>query len=403
MNVHHLIEELAQHTLPSKGMHRLTYTPEWLTARQIVRREMEALSMTTWEDGAGNLFGRLAGSDPDALPVATGSHLDTVPHGGKYDGILGVVGGLAAIAEIKKSGPTKHPLELIIFAAEEASRFGSGMMGSKLLLGMGNLDQWLVTPDTSGMHLKGVLQEAGMNPEKLHSSPNENKWHAFLELHIEQGPVLEREGLDIGVVEAIAGPTSFKVTVKGLAGHSGATPMPGRKDAMVTAARMILVAKEIGLARAHQSIVTTVGNVWVYPGAVNVIPGQVEFLLDVRGIQKEIIWETIDEIKAAFAKIAQEEEGTVEIDLMTTDDPTPLSEEIVTLLADLAKEENLSYKIMPSGAGHDAMNMVRATSTGMIFIPCLGGISHNPDEYSSPEQIDKGVLLLTKALKNLAE
>ena len=402
MNVHSLIEELAQYTLPDKGMHRLTYTPDWLESRKVIRKEMENIGMTTWEDGAGNLFGRLPGSDPEALPVATGSHLDTVPHGGKYDGILGVVGGLAAIAEIQKSGPTKHPLELIIFAAEEASRFGSGMMGSKLLLGMGDLDKWLATPDTSGMPLENVLKNSGLEPQKL-KEPIKNQWHAFLELHIEQGPVLERENLDIGVVEAIAGPTSFKVTVKGLAGHSGATPMPGRKDAMVTAARMIIAAKEIGLARSHQSIVTTVGNVWVYPGAVNVIPGQVDFLLDVRGIQKEIIWETIDEIKATFEKIAQEEQGTVEINLMTTDDPTPLSPEIVSLLSELAQEENLSYKVMPSGAGHDAMNMVTATPTGMIFIPCLGGISHNPDEYSSPEQIDKGILLLTKALKKLAE
>lgn len=401
LELQQLFQKVSTFNSSSPGITRLAYTKEWLDVRQFLREEMAKLDLDIYEDEFGTLLGRLPGKNTDALPVATGSHLDSVPQGGNYDGVLGVLGGLAAIAEIKKRGITERSIDLILFPAEEASRFGAGMLGSKLLLGLGNQTELLALQDPDGIPLSQTLRDCNFSADSDRPMPKD--WHVFLELHIEQGPVLERENLDIGVVNAIAGPTHFKITVTGVAAHSGATPMVGRQDALVAAAKMVVEANQIGRAYAQRDIVTTVGKIQAFPGAVNVVPGKVEFLLDIRGIDKDTIWEVADSLRESFPEIAKEERCDIVMELLVSDDPTPLNSDVISLLENMSLRLGYQTKVLPSGAGHDAMNMaVHGIPTGMIFVPSQKGISHNPTEYSSPEQITKGVHLLTLALEKLA-
>lgn len=401
LDIQQLFHEVSKFNSSSPGITRLAYTEEWLNVRSFLRTEMTKLNLTIYEDKFGTLLGRLPGKNPDAPSVATGSHLDSVPQGGNFDGVLGVLGGLVAISEIKKHGTPQRSIDLILFPAEEASRFGAGMLGSKLLLSLGDQDHLLSLADPAGITLRQTLNDCGFADNSANPMPK--SWHAFLELHIEQGPVLERENLDIGIVSAIAGPTHFKVTVTGVAAHSGATPMIGRQDALVAAAKMIVEANQKGLAYTDREIVTTVGKIEAFPGAVNVVPGKVEFLLDIRGTDKQIIWEVFYSLQDSFIKIAEAKQCQIAFERMASDDPTPLNPRIVSQLADFSSQLGYQTKVMPSGAGHDAMNMAAAgIPTGMIFIPSQKGISHNPTEYSSPEQIEKGVKLLEIALEAFA-
>lgn len=400
IQVHELLKELSQYSSGGPGTTRLAYSKEYRDARQVICREMKKLGMTISEDAMGNLFGRISGKEPNLLPIAIGSHIDTVPQGGDYDGMVGVASALSVIDQIQAEGGSRYPLELIVFAAEESSRFGIATMGSRAMAGKGQFKEWLEIKDKEGVTFREALLENNLNPEKLSQvSRSKGEWKAFFEIHIEQGPVLERSKMDIGVVEAIAGPIRMKIRVEGRADHSGATPMEGRKDALVISSYIIQAIEKAAQDESHYDTVATVGNIIVTPGVMNVIPGETELWVDLRGIDKDSIQRTFLEIKDRIHAICRASESGVKIEIISSADPVKLDSEIIHLLSEAAEEEGVSYQVMPSGAGHDAMYMAELTPTGMLFIPCKEGISHNPAEYSTPEQIDLGIRVLKKAIE----
>ena len=398
------IEKLAGWGKGKQGTSRLAFTEEDWHAKEYFIELMKEAGMTVRTDCFGNIIGRLEGTDPSAPAVAAGSHLDTVPAGGKYDGILGVVGALAAIKRITERGPVKHPLELIIFAAEESSRFGFATMGSKVMAGTASLTTWAKAKDQSGVSLAEALTKQGFDLNNIKSAARQkSELKSFVELHIEQGPVLEAEELTIGIVEAIAAPTRMKITVDGMAAHSGATPMNQRRDALVSAAMIVLAVQEIAVEQSHHATVGTVGALKVHPGVMNVVPGQVEMWVDIRGINHDSIITAIQEVKDAISEIADEQRTPVSIEVLSSDKPVHMAEAVKSVIEAACVKLDLTYRRMPSGAGHDAMNMTLLAPAGMIFIPCRGGVSHNPEEHAELADIMAGIDVLTETLYQQAK
>jgi N-carbamoyl-L-amino-acid hydrolase len=401
--VNTIIEQIAQYGKGNRGASRLAFSDADKAARDYVIDLMRQAGLEVRIDEFGNVIGRLEGTDKNAAAVITGSHLDTVPEGGHYDGVVGVIGGLAAIERLKVQGPHTHPIELIIFAAEESSRFGFATMGSKVMAGITNLVAWAKVKDQSGVTLPQALAANGLSFDSIGNAKRAPETiKAFIELHIEQGAVLERHGETIGIVEAIAAPTRMKMTVEGEAAHSGATPMDDRRDALVSAARIILAVQEIALDHSHRGTVGTVGALKVHPGVMNVVPGQVEMWVDIRGVDHDSIIETLQEIKDVVSDIADEQETPVSIEVMSSEKPVQMHQDVIRTIDDVCRNLDISYRRMNSGAGHDAMNMAYLAPAGMIFIPCRGGISHNPDEFASTDDIMAGIDVLTGALHELA-
>jgi len=400
----HVLETISGFSRGENGITRLALSEEELGARGYVTGLMQELGMKIKIDGIGNIIGRLEGTDSAAAPVIVGSHLDSVPEGGRYDGVLGVVGGLAAIRRIKATEHVKHPLELIIFTAEESSRFGFATMGSKAMAGVADIKAWSKAKDPQGVSFTEALVAAGLPSDEIASASRVGEpIHAFVELHIEQGPILEDEELAIGVVEAIAAPTRLRIKVEGTPGHSGTTPMDSREDALVTAAQIVMAVREVALSRYGEGTVGTVGNLKVHPGVMNVIPGIAEMWVDIRGVNHESIVETLQELKDEISIIAEAEGTTVSIEVLTSDKPVRLNPMVINIVENACKDLKVSYKRMNSGAGHDAMHMATIGPAGMIFIPCANGISHNPEEAATPADIMTGIDVLTRTLRTLAE
>lgn len=396
------LDKLAEFNSGKQGVTRLAYSKEDVEAKEYFISLMKDVGLDVRIDDFGNIIGRLAGKDNTLPVVATGSHLDTVPEGGKYDGMLGVVGGLAAIKKIKDKGEVRHPLELIIFANEESSRFGYATMGSKVIIGKGNKN-WLKATDKDGINFAEALEKLNFKLDIKKSIIPPEKFKGFVELHIEQGPVLDREDITIGIVETIAAPTRLKVNIEGQAGHSGATPMVGRRDALVSAAMIVLAVQEIATEHADYGTVGTVGVLNVSPGATNVIPGFVEMGIDIRGVNQESIIEALQELKDAISTIAETQDTPILMSVLASDKPVALNKDIQAIIEKTCEKLNVTYKRMPSGAGHDAMNMASITPSAMIFIPCKEGISHNPEEFAETDDIMQGIDVLTDVLYQMAK
>ena len=387
----------------ARGFNRLVFTDADWAACDFFAGLMRDAGLAVRTDAWGNLIGRLEGTESGAPAVATGSHLDTVPEGGNYDGGVGSVAGLGAIMRLKARGPLRHPLELFVFRGEESSRFGIHTMGSKVMSGIAGPEAWQSVKDHDGTSLAKVLAARGLDLARLPEAvrgPGELK--AFVEVHIEQCFVLEQAGIPIGVVEAIAAPIRLKLTVEGVASHSGATPMGKRRDALVTAAHLVLAVEEEAKKRAARRIVGTVGILKVSPGALNVVPGRAELWVDIRGIDETSLVETAAAVRIAAEGIAAREGTLVTVDTLASDTPVPMDPAVVAAIEAACRRLGVPYQRMPSGAGHDAMNMARIAPAGMIFIPCRGGISHNPDEYAAPADIVRGMDVLTETLATLA-
>lgn len=385
------------------GIDRQAFSKADNKARDYVIGLMKETGLEVRIDPIGNIIGRLEGTDKMAPAVITGSHLDTVPNGGKYDGVVGVIGGLAAIKKLKDK-KTKHPLELIVFVAEESSRFAFATMGSKAMIGKANIQAWKKAVDNSGMALPDVLKSYGLDIDSISAvARKSDDIKAFVELHIEQGPILEKKGKTIGVVEMIAAPTRLKIKVEGIAGHSGTTPMTERRDALVAASMVVLAVQDIALEQFNHGTVATVGALKVHPGAINVIPGLVEMWVDIRGINHASIIECLQDIKDAVSTIADGQDLAISIEMLSSEKPVVMDKQIVHIIEDVCRKSNVSYQLMNSGAGHDAMNMAQLTATGMIFIPSHNGISHSPDEYTDIDDIMTGIDILTGTLYELAK
>jgi hydantoinase/carbamoylase family amidase len=389
---------------PEGGVTRLALSPEEAELHRRVASWLEELGGQIRRDAIGNLIARFEGSDNSLPAVAFGSHLDSVPGGGIYDGVVGVVAGIAAVKAIREMGiVTRHPLEVIAFVGEESSRFGVATLGSKIMCGLKNEKYLLGLRDAEGVTLKEAALKQGADIGNLASArrrPEELK--AFIELHIEQGRVLEETRKKIGIVNAIAAPTRWFIEIEGRADHSGATPMNLRFDALPAAAELILAVERQGRKEAVNKTVATIGTASIKPGAMNVIPGHVGLGLDVRGIEKESVRRTIDGIRRELEEISRRRKVRFRMHELSDEDPLVLDAEMVRTLQKVCENRGITYTIMPSGAGHDAMNMARLTPSGLIFIPCRNGVSHSPLEQADLDDIALGAEVLLGAVLELA-
>lgn len=396
------IDTLSNYTAtPGRGTTRLTYSQEDLLARQYIKEKMQAAGLTVREDGLGNIFGKLDGSLKDAPSVLVGSHFDSVPNGGSYDGPAGVVAGLEVAALFTEYGLTpKYSLEVIALIEEEGSRFGGGLMGSRGMTGLLAEEDFKALKDKDGITTVEAMEKIGLDPS-LRKVRDPQTVKAYLELHIEQGPVLEEKNIPIGVVETIVGLTQLEVTVKGQAGHAGTTPMDRRSDALVAAAGMITQFPELAAAEGEGTVVTT-GRLQVYPNGANVIPDQTVFSVDIRSGREEHVQNVIQKVKE-LAESYLDSGLEITVEQLLYIQPKEMNKEIVSLLKE--KSSNLGFPScsMNSGAGHDAMVFADYTSTGMLFIPSKNGLSHCPEEWSDSRHIAEAVQILFEAAIELTE
>ena len=382
---------------------RVLYSPEDMAARDFLKKEMAALGLELHEDPLGTLFARWVGQDADAPAVATGSHIDAIPHAGRYDGTVGVLGALEAFRALRAAGfQPRRSLELILFTAEEPTRFGVGCLGSRAMASVLSPEDLRALRDDAGRDLDSLRQACGFAGSLEQVALRPGHYHAFIELHIEQGPLLEQANIPIGVVSAIAAPATLHITITGEGGHAGAVLMPARKDALVAAAELACAVENAARNSASPDNVATVGKFEVHPGAVNSIPSRVFMTADVRDIRLDTRDASVEQIQQQAAAIAERRQVRIDVQLINADPPAQCGEAIIHSISQAAKAFDLAQQSMVSRAYHDALFMARLCPTGMIFIPCHEGISHRPDEYSSPEAIAAGVQVLAHSLAQLS-
>jgi beta-ureidopropionase / N-carbamoyl-L-amino-acid hydrolase len=372
------------------GSDRVAYSDHDVEARVYVKELMRKAGLEVSVDFAGNIIGKRVGKNPSLKPIAFGSHIDEVPNGGDYDGPVGTMGAIEVIQTLQDQNiSTDHPLEVIVFTNEEG-----GVIGSRALAGQ-LTEEALKTVSSSGLTQAEGIKKLGGDPAKINEvKRNKGDLAAFLELHIEQGSNLDREKIQIGVVEGIVAIEWWEFTFTGFANHAGTTPMNMRKDPTLPAARLVLAINEI--VTSHEgNQVGTVGRIQAYPGAGNVIPGEVKLNLELRDLSSEKIWKIYREIETKANQLAQESNTEVSIiHREVASKPALADPSIQQSIEKSAKGLGFSYRYMPSGAGHDAQEMARLAPMGMIFIPSKDGISHAPKEYSSPQDIANGANVL---------
>jgi N-carbamoyl-L-amino-acid hydrolase len=387
----HDLETLARFGVgPSGGINRMAYSKADQEARAWVGAQMREIGLIVHTDQAGNSIGVYPGQVPHLPSIAVGSHTDTVPEGGRYDGALGVVAALACVRALQEDGiRLRHPVEVINFAAEEATM--GGTLGSQAMAGL--LDQTVL--DRRAWDDRPVadhLRAAGLDPVAIVEARRPSgSLAAFLELHVEQGGTLEAAGVTMGVVEGIVGIRRYTVIFEGYANHAGTTPMAARQDALVMAAPFILAVRDTAVARG---IVGTIGTLRLQPGAPNVIPGRVDLDVEIRGLHEDIL----DDAAADLAQQAQQ--AGAEFRPISSKPPVKSDPRLLEALTAACEELGLPYQRMPSGAGHDAMCIASIAPQAMLFVPSRGGVSHSPDEYTDPEScVDGARVLLTALLK----
>ena len=390
--------------LKGGGLTRLAFSKEDLEARKFLINLIEKNGFKLKIDNVGNIYAIYDdGCEVGAKPVCVGSHIDSVPNGGFYDGTLGVMAGLEALSSIKEAGiKLKRPLWLINFSCEESSRFKTATIGSKIISGKLSQQRLHELKDEDGISLFEAMSAAGFKPQNLDEAIlKENSLHAYLELHIEQGPVLERSSISVGVVSGIAAPIRFEITIQGKADHSGATPMNMRSDALLAASHIIIAANKF--AKNKKTAVATVGYAHAKPGVLNVVPGEARLGVDLRDIDKASLEELNLELRNFVGELSRELKFSYEIRELSSDEPVKLSEHAINLLEDEAKKLGIKTLTLPSGAGHDAMNLTKlASSVGMLFIPCVDGISHNTKEAINFKDAVAATRILTNALIRLS-
>jgi ureidoglycolate amidohydrolase len=389
---------------PLPGVTRVLWSEADSAARAFLRERCAAAGLNLREDALGNLFARWVGSEPELPAVATGSHIDAIPDAGRYDGTVGVLGGLEAIRSLQRAGlRPRRSIELLLFTAEEPTRFGLGCLGSRALSGTLNTTAMEDLRDKEGHSLNELRAAAGFSGELSSVRLPEGHYHAFVELHIEQGPILEAENLPIGVVEAIAAPASMRIQLTGAGGHAGAVLMRERSDALLAAAQLALLVEEAALSVGSPNAVATTGVFRVEPGAVNSIPSKVTMEIDIRDTQLEIRDVMVMDITGVVEVVCKPRKVDWKIELLNADPPATCAPLVIEAIKQASEASNLPYRTMVSRAYHDSLFMARICPTAMIFIPCRGGISHRPDEYAAPEAIERGVTVLAQTLIALAD
>ncbi|MEE3951893.1 Zn-dependent hydrolase [Peribacillus frigoritolerans] len=396
------INDLKEFTsTPGEGTTRLTYSKEDFLTRNYIKNKMLEYGLTVQEDGFGNIFGKLEGTLKDARSVLLGSHFDSVPNGGAYDGPAGVIVALEVAALFSENQLTpKYPLEIVALIEEEGARFGGGLMGSRGIVGTLSEESFKNLKDKDGITTIEAMSKIGLDPS-LPKRRNPNSIKAFLELHIEQGPILEEKNIPIGVVETIVGLTQFEVTIEGKAGHAGTTPMDRRTDALVAAAQIISQLPSLAIEEGEGTVITT-GRLDVLPNGANVIPNKVVFSVDIRSSKEEHINNVIKRMKELIESYQVQGIHTTAEQLLYMP-PKILSNEIKDLLKDKSSDLEIPYCSIDSGAGHDAMVFSDVTDVGMLFVPSKAGLSHCPEEWSDASHLVNGVQIFYEVAKCLTE
>ena len=382
-----------------KGITRLAFSKEDRDAKEYFISECKKEGLKVRIDSFGNIIARREGIDENLAVVAFGSHLDTVVEAGHYDGVVGVVAGLEVVRRLNsRSYITQHPLELIVFSCEESSRFNMATLGSKAMIG--HIDENInLLKDKEGTSIEEVFKQCNLNIFNIGDSKrNSNEIKVFLELHIEQGPLLENNKNNIGIVKGIASATRLAIEVQGQASHSGSTPMKDRKDALIGASEIVVTLEKIINDEIKDGTLGTIGVMDVSPGVMNVVPGKVEMKVDIRGTSSESKMYLEQRLQEEIESIALKRDLLIKSTLLSREESVILNEKIIEQLEFSCKRLKIPYELLDSGAGHDAMNMGKVFPTGLIFIPSKNGISHNPDEYTSIEHIILGIDLLEEAI-----
>jgi N-carbamoyl-L-amino-acid hydrolase len=382
---------------------RVLFSEADLRGREFVTKLCREAGMAVRIDAVGNIFARWEGASGNLAPVATGSHIDAIPNAGKYDGVVGVLGAIAAIRALKKSGyQPKRAIDLIIFTAEEPTRFGIGCVGSRLLSGVLSPEKAATLRDREGKNLDDWRQGAGYTGSLDAVRLPKDCYAAFVELHIEQGPVLEHENRDIGIVEKIAAPSTLRMQLTGAGGHAGGTLMPGRRDALLAGAEIALAVERAVNSTGSPDTVGTTGVFRIEPGAVNSVPCRALLEIDIRDTKVATRDSALAQIEATAAEICKRRRVTLQTDRLNVDPPAICDRALVKTVASVCRKLGVSHKKMISRAYHDTLFMAQVCPSMMIFIPCRDGISHRPDEFSSPEQIEPGVRVLAQTLAQAA-
>jgi ureidoglycolate amidohydrolase len=383
---------------------RVVFSDADVRARAYVAELCRAAGLDIREDAVGNTFARWVGTEPELAPVATGSHIDAIPNAGAYDGTVGVLGGLEAIRALQRAGfQPRRSIELVIFTSEEPTRFGIGCLGSRMMGGVLTPEQALALRDREDRGLEELRTAAGFAGELESVAVAPGHFHAFVELHIEQGSLLERESLDLGLVTHIAAPASLKVLIEGEGGHAGAMLMPDRHDALVAASELILALEAEAKATGVIDTVATVGICEVFPGAVNSVPSRVRLETDIRDTEGARRDGVIAKFKAVAAEVAARRGVRISFQTVNADPPAACDEAVLGALQAAVSAAGLSGRRLVSRAYHDTLFVARFAPVAMIFIPSRDGVSHRPDEYSAPEWIAGGVEVLARTLAQMAE
>jgi ureidoglycolate amidohydrolase len=382
---------------------RIVFTPTDMKARAWLRGRCEAAGLTVRVDAIGNTFARWAGSDAGAPVVGTGSHIDAIPNAGKYDGVVGVLGGLEAIRALQRDGfRPRNSIELLLLTSEEPTRFGIGCIGSRMLSGSLPVEAARKLKDKDDAAVDEVRRAAGMQGELEQVPLARGYYKAWVELHIEQGPLLERDRVPLGIVTKIAAPASARITIEGSGGHAGGVVMPDRRDALCAASELILAVEDAARTTGSIDSVATVGICDVFPGAVNSIPSRVRLSLDVRDTdlaRRDGVMQAIDR---ASKEIAAKRKVSMATELLNADAPADCAAMVIDALSRAAEKHKIASQRMISRAYHDTLFISRIAPVAMLFIPCRNGYSHRPDEYASPEDIARGTLVLAETLASLA-
>jgi allantoate deiminase len=382
------------------GTYRSLYDPSWVGARELIKGWMVERGLQVRVDPVGNIIGRLQGTT-DAPIVATGSHMDTVRNGGRLDGAYGVVGSILAVGSLRrKLGKPARTLEVIVLCEEEGSRFTNHYWGSRSIVGQTTQLEAEESLDKAGVSLAGAMQELGLDPRNI-SSATRNDIGYFVELHVEQGGILEDEGLDLALVTAITGITRWDVTVTGEANHAGTTPMNLRRDALAGVAQMIADVENAAI-NAGPPAVATVGRLSVTPDQINVVPGQVRFTVELRTPDRNQQLATQSVIEQSLAATAAKRDLEIELKLQHDHEPVLMHAEVMNAIKTTLDSGGVPYRLLSSGAGHDTQIFSQIAKVGMIFTSSKAGISHSPLEDTDPRALGEGVAVLAGTLLKLA-
>lgn len=397
------IDELAAiSSAPAPAVTRVLFSEEDLRARAWLRERFAAAGLAVRQDAAGNLFARWEGREPGPA-VATGSHTDAIPNAGRYDGVVGVLGALEAVRTLRRGRfVPRRAIEIVMFTAEEPTRYGLGCLGSRLLAGALSPEAAAALRDAEGCSLEERRMTAGCADSLSDVPLPPGHYAAFLELHIEQGPLLERDGIDIGAVEKIAAPAAFRVVITGEGGHAGAVLMGDRHDAGLAAAELALAVERAAKTSGSADTVGTTGVLHLHPGAINSVPARATLEIDLRDTSRETRDRAEAAIREAAGEIAARRGVSFAWQTINADDPALCDPALVSVIEASAREEVATARRMISRAYHDSLFMARVCPTAMIFIPCRNGWSHRPDEFASQAAIEKGVAVLARCLRRLA-